>query len=149
MFESMEKSWFVTMTLALFDTEKQTVSFCRAGHVPVVVTENGIIELHKTQGIGVGLEKGVIFEKTLVEQELRLRPGQVYLFFSDGITEAMNEQQDLYGEEKLSELLRKKAGERSSGIVNALWDELKLYRGKAEQSDDMTVVVVKVTENAK
>jgi len=144
MFESMEKSWFVTMTLALFDTEKHTVSFCRAGHVPVVVTENGIIELHKTQGLGVGLEKGPLFEKTLVEQQLQLRQGQVYLFFSDGITEAMNEQQDLYGEENLSELLRKKAGERASGIVNSLWDELKLYRGKAEQNDDMTVVVVKV-----
>jgi serine phosphatase RsbU (regulator of sigma subunit) len=145
MFESMEKSWFVTMTLALFDTEKQAVSFCRAGHVPVVVSGNGAIEFHRTQGIGVGLERGPIFERTLVEQEIKLESGQVFVFFSDGITEAMNEKQELYGEEKLTEMLKTTAGRRASQIVDCLWEELKTYRGKAEQNDDMTVVVVKVT----
>jgi serine phosphatase RsbU (regulator of sigma subunit) len=144
MFESMEKSWFVTMTLALFDTEKQTVIFCRAGHVPVVVAGNGAIEFYRTQGIGVGLEKGPIFDRTLVEQEIKLKPGQVFVFFSDGITEAMNEKQELYGEDNLTALLDTKAGERSSLIVNSLWEELNTYRGRAEQNDDMTIVVVKI-----
>jgi sigma-B regulation protein RsbU (phosphoserine phosphatase) len=90
LYQEMEKSWFVTLTLALFDMDKKKVTFCRAGHVPVIVSLNDKIEFYKTTGLGVGLEKGVIFEKTIIEKEIDLSAGQMFAFVSDGITEAMN-----------------------------------------------------------
>ncbi len=143
-YDSIERNSFVTMTLALFDIEKRKVTFCRAGHMPVLTATNGSVHSYRTQGIGVGLERGIIFEKTLVEEEVPLKSGQIFSFFSDGITEAMNEQLDLFGEEKLSDILKGKTLKTSNEIMNEIWDSLKAFRGDAEQNDDMTMVIVKV-----
>ena len=143
-YESIERNWFVTLTLALFDTEKKTVRFCRAGHMPILAAKNGTVNSYKTQGIGLGLEIGIIFERTLIEEEIPLRVGEIYAFFSDGITEAMNEKKDLFGEDKLTELLKYKTSHRSSEIMDLVWSELKTFRGQAPPSDDMTMVLVKV-----
>ena len=144
MYVSLEKNSFVTMTLALFDMEKQTVKFCRAGHMPILTTANGTVNAYKTQGLGVGLEYGAIFNSTLKEEELILKPGQIYAFFSDGITEAMNEKMDLFGEENLSQILSNKTNRKSTEIMNEIWQNINTFRGKAEQNDDMTMVLVKV-----
>jgi len=140
----LERNWFATMSIAFFDLEKNTVKFCRAGHMPLLTATNGTIDSHRTQGIGVGLESGEIFEKSLIEKEIKLQPGQIYAFFTDGITEAMNEQQDLFGEEKLSTILKDKASQRSTEIMHEIWGSVNTFRGKAEPNDDMTMVIVKV-----
>jgi serine phosphatase RsbU (regulator of sigma subunit) len=144
LYESMERNSFITMTLALFDTECNTVRFCRAGHMPLFITSNGKVESVKTQGIGLGLEKGDVFSKTLVEEEIKFRPRQVYSFFSDGITEAMNEKNDLFGEERLINILEKKSSGTSAEIMQNVWDEVKIFKGKIKPNDDMTMVIVKV-----
>ena len=144
LYREMEKNWFVTLTLALFDMDKKKVTFCRAGHVPVMVSLNDKVDLYKTVGLGMGLEKGIIFEKTLIEKEIDLLPGQLFAFFSDGITEAMNESNELFGEDRLSEVLKNKSAITSSKVMNELWDAVKIFRGSAEQNDDETMVLVKV-----
>ncbi len=147
LYESIERNWFITMTLALFDTENGIVKFCRAGHMPLLIGMNGTVQSVKTQGIGLGLEKGDIFEKTLVEDEIKIKPNQVYAFFSDGITEAMNESKELFGEDKLEEILKGKSTFRASEIMNEVWKDIKIFKGKAKPNDDMTMVIVKVTDS--
>jgi serine phosphatase RsbU (regulator of sigma subunit) len=143
-FTEMERNWFVTMSIAYFDLDKNIVKFCRAGHMPLITATNGTVESHRTQGIGVGLEKGEIFEKSLIEQELTLKPGQTYAFFTDGVTEAMNEQHDLFGEDKLTSILNNKGQHRSTEIMSEIWSSVNSFRGTAEVNDDMTMVIVKV-----
>ena len=113
--------------------------------MPLITANNGSIISYKTQGIGVGLESGIIFESSLVEEEVSFTHGQIFAFFSDGITEAMNESNDLFGEEKLSELLKNKSSKSSNDIMEDIWESLTQFRGRAEQNDDMTMVLVKVT----
>jgi sigma-B regulation protein RsbU (phosphoserine phosphatase) len=145
-YQSMERNWFVTMTLALFDMKENKVKFCRAGHMPVFTAQNGSINKYRTLGLGIGLERGIIFEKTLNEEEVTLHKNQIFAFFSDGITEAMNEKNDLFGEDKLSELLINKSFHKSRDILNDIWKNIKSYRGTAEVNDDMTMVVVKICD---
>jgi sigma-B regulation protein RsbU (phosphoserine phosphatase) len=144
MYEELDRSWFVTITLALFDMSEQTLRFCRAGHMPVVVATNGTVQSYRTDGMGVGMEKGIIFEKSLVEEVIKLKPGQIYAFFTDGVTEAMNEQSELFGDDNLNNILKNKTQSRSADIVNEIWHSVKTFRGTAEVNDDMTMVVVKV-----
>lgn len=144
LYESMERSWFITMTLALFDTENGTVKLCRAGHMPLLIATNGTVESVKTKGIGLGLEKGQIFDKTLVEEEIKIKSGQIFAFFSDGITEAMNEDLDLFSESNLIDILKDKPGYHSSEIMEQVWKEIEIFKGPAEPNDDMTMVIVKV-----
>ncbi len=143
-FNEFEKNWFVTMSVAYFDLEKNTVKFCRAGHMPLLTATNGTVDSYRTQGIGVGLESGDIFERSLIEKEIELQSGQIYAFFTDGVTEAMNEHRELFGEEMLSRVLKDKANHRSTEIMNEIWNSVNTFRGNAEPSDDMTMVIVKV-----
>jgi serine phosphatase RsbU (regulator of sigma subunit) len=145
-YESMERSWFVTMTLALFDMKENKVKFCRAGHMPVLAAQNGTLSKYRTVGLGIGLEKGIIFEKTLCEETVMLNKNQIFAFFSDGVTEAMNEKNDLFGEDKLTEMLLHKSAFSSNDILKNIWQGIKTYRGSAEVNDDMTMVVVKVVD---
>jgi serine phosphatase RsbU (regulator of sigma subunit) len=143
-YESMEKSWFITMTIALFDMKQNKVSFCRAGHMPVLTVQDGTIKEYRTTGLGVGLERGMIFGKTLNEEVVVLSNNQVFAFFSDGVTEAMNEKNDLFGEEELSSLILNKSSHCSKGILEDVWKTIHAFRGNAEVNDDMTMVLVKV-----
>jgi sigma-B regulation protein RsbU (phosphoserine phosphatase) len=143
-FNEIERNWFITMSVAYFDLEKNIVKFCRAGHMPLLTANNGMVESYRTQGIGVGLEKGEIFDRSLMEEEIKLKRGQIYAFYTDGVTEAMNENNDLFGEENLSTILKNKSNARSSDIVNEIWSSVQTFRGEAEVNDDMTMVVVKV-----
>lgn len=143
-YTEMDSNSFVTISLALFDLEKQTLRFCRAGHMPILQATNGTVQSYRTQGLGVGIEKGNVFEKSLVEEEVNLLPGQIYAFFTDGVTEAMNENNELFGDEKLNSILKNKSKVRSTDIVNEIWNSVKNFRGEAEVNDDMTMVVVKV-----
>ena len=145
LYESIERSWFITMTLALFDTETKTVKFCRAGHMPLITANNGTVESIKTEGIGLGLEKGEVFDRTLQEVEIKTKSNQMFAFFSDGITEAMNEKDEMFGEDKLTEILKGKSNTRSTDIMNKVWSEVKQFRGSTQPNDDMTMVIVKVS----
>jgi len=145
LYNSIERNWFITMTLALFDIEKRTVKLCRAGHMPLLAAYNGTVESIRTNGIGLGLERGDIFDRTLVEEELSLKSGQIFAFFSDGLTEAMNEKDELFGEDKLSELLKGKTKFHSVQLMQNVWDEIQTFRGAAQPNDDMTMVIVKVS----
>ncbi|MBT8383110.1 MAG: SpoIIE family protein phosphatase, partial [Ignavibacteria bacterium] len=144
MYDEIERNWFITMTLALFDLDEGTVKFCRAGHMPILTANNGTVESYRTQGIGVGLEKGEIFERSLVEEKLKLNPGQIYAFFTDGVTEAMNESNELFGEDKLTKILKNKSTHRSTEIMKEILHSLSSFRGTAEVNDDITMVIVKV-----
>ncbi|HQF43247.1 MAG TPA: SpoIIE family protein phosphatase [Ignavibacteriaceae bacterium] len=144
LYESMERSWFVTLTLALFNIENHTVKFCRAGHLPLITATNGKVEAIKSEGIGLGLEKGDVFERTLKEEEIKIKSKQIIAFFSDGITEAMNEKDELFGDEKLNELIKDSTEYSSEKLMLNVWEAVKNFRGSTPPNDDMTMVVVKV-----
>ena len=112
--------------------------------MPVLIALNDRVDSYKTTGLGVGLEKGTIFASTLIEKEIDLLPGQVFAFISDGITEAMNEENELFGEDRLTEILKNKSDASSNGTMNELWNSVKIFRGSAEQNDDMTAVIIRI-----
>ena len=146
LYDLMERNWFITLTLALFDTENRTITFCRAGHMPVIKANNGAVESFRTKGLGLGLENGVIFEASLCEQLIELKPNQLFAFFSDGITEAMNEKFELFGETNLENLLKDREADSSRQIIDDIWNSVNTFKGDADQYDDMTMVLVKVTD---
>ncbi|MBE0572758.1 MAG: SpoIIE family protein phosphatase [Ignavibacteriaceae bacterium] len=143
-YDELDRNWFVTITLALFDMETNKLTFCRAGHMPVLQATNGTVQAYRTQGLGVGMEKGIVFEKSLLEEVVNIASGQTYAFFTDGVTEAMNERNEFFGDDNLNSILKNKTNSRSAEIVNEIWSSIKSFRGTAEVNDDMTMVVVKV-----
>lgn len=144
LYESLDAGSFITLTLALFDKENMKMKLCRAGHLPLLFFENGESKLIKTKGIALGLDNGPLFEKNLEELEIDLKSGQIFAFFSDGISEAMNENNELFGEESLLDIFEKNYKENSDLIMEKIENRILQFRGKAEQHDDMTMVIVKI-----
>ncbi|MFN3872072.1 MAG: SpoIIE family protein phosphatase [Ignavibacterium sp.] len=145
LYNSLDAGSFITLSLALFDKENRKVKFCRAGHLPLLINENGSSKLLKTKGIALGLDEGALFEINLEELEIELKPGQIFSFFSDGITEAMNENNELFGEARLLKIFNEHHHIHSTMIMDIIEKEIKEFIGDAEQHDDMTMVIVKTT----
>ena len=143
-FKEMEKNWFITATVALFDMESKSVKICRAGHTSTVLVNNGNLTEITPSGIGLGLEEGKIFDKNLQEIELYFDEKSLFTFYSDGVTEAMNSKNEMFGSKKLNEFLINKSVFSTSTIQEELLEELKHHRKNHPQNDDITFVLVKV-----
>lgn len=145
MFGSIQRNMFITVSLALFDTERRIVTYCRAGHTPLIITNGKAESRVQPRGIGVGLESGEIFDRTLEEVEIPLNSNDLLIFFSDGINEAMNEKDELFGMERLENIAKTFFGDTSDEMLTRLLNSLDSFRQSAAQNDDITIVLARAT----
>jgi len=94
------------------------------------------------------LDNGEMFARHLVEETIALQPGDLYLLFTDGISEAMNARDDLFGETRLGQLVETHAHLPSGELRERMLREIAAFVGDAPQHDDMTMILVKVDETA-
>lgn len=146
-YDNVEQGTFYSMIYAIFDMDKMVLRLARAGHNPVIVKNslNNKIEILNPMGIALGLEKGIIFNKTINEIEINLNPDDIFVFYTDGFPEAMNKSRDEFGEEKLAEIVTQSVTMNTEDLLEILFAETKKFIGKAKQHDDMTMVVVRVS----
>ena len=87
---NMDPRSFITMTYAVVDTAARTLRYARAGHNPMIHLEaaTGRTLVLAPQGIGLGMDRGERFEEVLEEAEVPLVQGDVFVFFTDGLSEA-------------------------------------------------------------
>jgi serine phosphatase RsbU (regulator of sigma subunit) len=140
--EHMDSRTFVTMTYAVVDTAARTMRYARAGHNPLIHFEASTGRTHvlTPPGLGLGIERGERFEELLEEAELPLQSGDVFLFFTD----AMNERAELFGEQRLRDVLAHADTLSSEELKQRILDEIRVFVGGAAQHDDMTLVILKV-----
>ncbi|TAK66506.1 MAG: GAF domain-containing protein [Bacteroidetes bacterium] len=143
LYDGIERKSFITMVLALFDLEKNTVQICRAGHNRAIIGTNGSFEYLHSTGIGLGLERGPIFEQSLEEATRPLQSDSIFFFYSDGLSEAMNERQEQFGEETICTFVESNKKLPASELQEQLMRSINEYQGAAEQHDDITWVIVK------
>jgi sigma-B regulation protein RsbU (phosphoserine phosphatase) len=133
----MEK--YATMFLAVYDGAHRTLTFSNAGHLPpLLLSESGAVRKLEDGGTVVGLFDDLNFD----EGSVQLRPGEIFLAYSDGVTEPENDFGE-FGEQRLIELVHENRDlslERISEIVTAAVDD---WIGGAEQPDDITLVLAR------
>lgn len=144
--ESIEKNWFITVTLGLFNVDEKSLTICRAGHTSVIRIRNGSLEELQPAGIGVGLDRGDVFQNSLEEAVYNLQNNDLYFFYSDGVTELMNGNDELFGEERLRRVLVSDAFKSCAEIEVTLMNKLSDFRGTTPQYDDITTLLVKYKE---
>ncbi len=142
----MDSRSFVTMTYAVVDTAARRMRYARAGHNPLIHLEarTGRTRVLTPAGLGLGLDAGDRFEKILEEDEVPLEPGDFFLFFTDGLSEAMNPGSELFGESRLRRILEDGRGLSSEELKERILEEVRAFVGEALPHDDMTLVVLKV-----
>ena len=141
----MEKSSFVTAVGAAFDPLERSFVLARAGHLPLYhfVAAEGRVVAITPRGLGLGLNNAGVFSAEIEERVVKYGPGDVLLFITDGVTEAHNNSGELFGEDRLTDLLSARAGESAPAIRDAVIRELAAFADGALQHDDETIVVIK------
>jgi len=143
---NMDARSFITMTYAIVDTAAASMRYARAGHSPILHLEKatGRTRVLTPQGLGLGIDRGDRFEKILEEASVPMAPGDLFLFFTDGLSEAMNPRAELFGEARLREILEQGESLGSDELKERILDEIRRFVGEAAQHDDMTMVILKV-----
>jgi len=138
---STSKNIFVTLFLGIIDLETGKLSYVNCGHPPtfIVRKESGEIEKLTRTGLALGMMNTVQF----TQGSSTLKIGDSLIVYSDGITEAMDEKEEMYEEERLIQLLSTTRGLNSSQIMEALLKSVDEFIGKAEQSDDVSIIVAR------
>ncbi len=143
---NLDSRSFITMTYAVIDMVEGTMRYARAGHNPIIQLEaaSGKTRVLVPQGLGLGIDRGERFEEILEEAVTPLRQGDIFLFFTDGLSEAMNGRSELFGESRLRDIVEAVEGLTSEEIKERILSEIRNFVGDAAPHDDMTLVVVKV-----
>ena len=134
---------FITMFLGILDMETGTVRYCNAGHNPPIIIRNGQPEFIATKP---SLLLGVEPNATYTSHTLDLAPGDSLFLYTDGLTEAENARKELFGEERTLKAAAGFCKLTAEEQVKQMREAMQLFVEKAEQSDDLTLLVVRRTE---
>jgi sigma-B regulation protein RsbU (phosphoserine phosphatase) len=152
--ENLDTRSFITMTYAVIDLAEGVMTFARAGHTPMLYLpgnggEGGDVQVLAPSGIVVGLRipgANEKFAELLEEERVDLHNGDVVVLYTDGITEAMNQQSDLFGDGRLGRLVAEHGHLDSGELRERILREIEAFVGAADQHDDMTMILIKVEQ---
>ena len=137
---------FVTMALTFFSPDQRRIQLARAGHNSPLWRRAslGHSEYLTPPGMGLGLTSRLLFERALRLQQIDLAPGDAFILYSDGITEAMNEDHEQFGEDRLQAVVDGCDGKSAQATEQAILLAVRAFIGAAPPHDDMTLFVVRV-----
>ena len=152
--ENLDSRSFITMTYAVIDLVNGVMTYARAGHTPLIYLPGPSAALKGAQvlvpsGMVLGLRiDGALakFDDLLEEKQIPLHTGDVIVFYTDGITEAMNNDSDLFGDSRLSRIVEEHGHLESGELRERILREIEAFVGTADQHDDMTMILIKVTQ---
>jgi len=131
-----EEGFFATIVIARYWPASGKMQLALGGHLqPLWIVENGIGDLPPLKGISIGVTRDVVYEK----QEIVLSPGESILFFSDGVIEAENEANELFGNDRLVDYIKNAKGPPWGKGLSA---SISQWRGSAKANDDLTLLEI-------
>ena len=136
----------VAFALFIFDPQAKTLTYANAGQpLPLIKREDDVWEAELIGGIPLGSMADFEYEEKTIE----LQSSDCIILYTDGISEAMNGAEELYGEERLIEAIRQaKVDISAAEMINRILQDVMEFIGRAEQYDDMTLVVVRCLDDS-
>ena len=130
---------FATLFFGELDFVNHTLTYCNAGHdAPISILQNKITRLPEG-----GLLMGCFDFAEYEQVDKQIEPGELLLIYSDGVTEAMNGNNEEFSEDKLLNILRSNVNLSAKELIEKIVSEVKTHSIKVEQSDDITLMVLK------
>ena len=130
---------FVTMILGIVDTTTGRMEYGQGGHNPPIVLPAKGEPVYEPSG---GMPLGVFEDAKFGQRQLELKVGETLLVYTDGVTEAMNPQRELFGEERLKEAVREQSRLSPESLTQRVVAEVARFANGAEPSDDITLLAI-------
>lgn len=141
--EDFQYRMFVTLVYAVLDVRLKRLIYVNAGHrFPIIVHKNKP-QFLRSESIALGLSA----EEKYTPRQVRLDKGDVMVFYTDGIIDAINRQQEIFGQERLLQLVEKYCSLSAQGLTDRIREELHNFTQGQPQFDDLTLLVLKLTES--
>ncbi|MDA2930442.1 SpoIIE family protein phosphatase [Acidobacteria bacterium AH-259-O06] len=134
---------FVTLFYGVLDVAKRELTYVNAGHNPPLLYDHNTGEIKELADAG-GLIIGFIDNLKFEAARQRLRPGQLLVFFTDGVTEAQNPCEEFFGQERLRAVIREQADKDAQTLMERIYQAVKDFTQNHPQSDDLTMIVLKI-----
>jgi sigma-B regulation protein RsbU (phosphoserine phosphatase) len=134
------ESQFVVMLFALWNDEKQTLTVANSGAVQPVFCRAGKSSTVRAEGLPLGLFPNVTYEEITLEAE----PGDAIIFVSDGILDAENSDGEMYGDDRLANLLCANRDKSAAHIAETVMADVARFQGSKDRFDDETIIVLRV-----
>jgi phosphoserine phosphatase RsbU/P len=141
--EQNPRGMFVTLQCLVFDLEHRRVSCAGAGHHQLTILSPG--RAPRLACPSTGRPAGLMPFNPVVGETFPLQPGDAFVLFSDGVSEAMNTADDFYGEERLLATLARIGDATPAEIVTGVLADVRAFAAGAKQSDDITVLAARYT----
>lgn len=142
--QDIKPGMFVALLYAVVDSKEKALKMCSAGQTQPVhfSSQTGGARLLETEGDTFPL--GILDEAEYKETQLQLNHGDRVVFYTDGIVEAMNKEQEIFGFERLLDLIKGAGLLEAQALLKEIMRQVNEFVGGAPQSDDLTVIVVSV-----
>jgi sigma-B regulation protein RsbU (phosphoserine phosphatase) len=145
---NLAEDMFITMLYMVLNTQTRELTFARAGHErPLLCRQcNGtrVPEPLDGPGIAIGLADPEVFDATIADISIQLESGDGIIAYTDGITEALNQEGEEWGLENLTQLIRTHSPENPEALMELVRTHIAHYVGAQQQYDDMTLLALKV-----
>lgn len=138
---SFQEESFITVFYSIFDIQNYELIYGNAGHMPVLLTRD-----KKVYEVGSKMfpALGLFDDKSFSQLTWKLQTGDRLLYFTDGITEMRNQHGEFFGIENLKEIMTMDLKEDETFVSHHIESKLKAFRGRSIQSDDLTIVEIKI-----
>ena len=137
-------SQYVTMLFAVWDDNTRRLEVANAGSVQPLIARGKSVETIGVEGFPLGLFPNATYDG----MTLTLEPGDIVAFFSDGITDAEDQQQDMFGSERLAEVIARQPRTASAQtVMNSILKSVEQFQNGVEHFDDETIVVMRATSS--
>jgi serine phosphatase RsbU (regulator of sigma subunit) len=146
---TLNNKTFVSAAYGIIDVEKGTMLISRAGHCPVLLLRDDTARRIRPSGIGLGLSDDEYFKKNLDEVNIELKDNDTIILYTDGITEAKNEDLKDFGEKYFSEILLENRNKLADEISKKVIEEVTMFSHNYSQYDDITLVILKWKQKIK
>ena len=148
LFPDIKEDMFISMAYAILDEHSSTVTLCRAGHdapLHYCARDQSITKLNPP-GMALGIDSGNVFDRITGDFSVTLEPNDCLIFYTDGVTEALDDKGQEFGMDRMMASIRASATEGSAAIKKRLTSDILDFIGHFPQYDDITMIVIRKTQ---
>lgn len=145
LFPDIREDMFVTAAYLVAAADGSSLTLARAGHTTPLIwrQRSGLVEEINSPGMAIGLDKGDVFERITRDATVSLDSGDVLLLYTDGVNEATDHKELLFGEKRIEEILVQSAPQGAQAVIDNLCRAVHDFLAGEPQNDDITLVAIR------
>ncbi len=143
--KDIRRGMFVTCMYVILNKKSQQLLVSSAGHNPLVLwrEEEQQVKTVNPNGIALGFDEGPVFDRSIEERILKMKPGDRFTLYTDGVVEAMSPEEEEFGDQRFYELCGRLADRESNQFTNIVVQQIDNHQGDAPQHDDITILTAR------